>query len=472
MELFLYVYKQPVPDQNHPVRRSFSGGFIRVYSLPTGCGTGRQKRRSQYRIENVSFKPYVKELKTPGGLNVLLDSPEDHVHHHGLMFALGINECDFWAEERGSVGPQAAGMPKACAPLLKNGIKRTEFAHTLTWKRPDGEALIEEKRLMRVFSGEGIDSTLVTWESVLTASGRNDAVKLWGNHYFGLGMRFVREMDGCTEFLHPERSEGKVYRGDERLTPGPWCACWSEVQGKPVTVALFEHPLNPRYPGTFFTMSVHFAYLSATLNLHEQPRTLRADDTLALRYGVALWDGHADASAIEQRHQEWLSMENRLRGRVNVALADRGTEAYASSEYGPDYSADRAIDGRYLVREKDKWNSAAHITPHYLRLDLEKPWAIDTVIIRHEGALPILGAFRNNSSDFRVQGSQKQWGPWTDLIKPVRGNTDNVTIHRFDPVQARHVRLLIETSEQSGNNAYGRIAEIEVYAPKNKETEK
>ena len=42
----------------------------------------------QYRYGDVPFKPYIKELYTPGGLNILLDAPPDHLHHHGLMFAL------------------------------------------------------------------------------------------------------------------------------------------------------------------------------------------------------------------------------------------------------------------------------------------------------------------------------------------------------------------------------------------------
>ena len=35
-----------------------------------------------YRHSDVPFKPYVKELFTPSGVNVLLDAPPDHLHHH------------------------------------------------------------------------------------------------------------------------------------------------------------------------------------------------------------------------------------------------------------------------------------------------------------------------------------------------------------------------------------------------------
>ena len=53
---------------------------------------------AEYRYGDVPFKPYVKELFTMGGLNVLLDAPHDHLHHHGLMFAVAVDGVNFWEE--------------------------------------------------------------------------------------------------------------------------------------------------------------------------------------------------------------------------------------------------------------------------------------------------------------------------------------------------------------------------------------
>ena len=52
----------------------------------------------RYRRGDVRFKPYVKSLVTPKGVNVLLDAPADHLHHHGLMLAIGVGAVDFWSE--------------------------------------------------------------------------------------------------------------------------------------------------------------------------------------------------------------------------------------------------------------------------------------------------------------------------------------------------------------------------------------
>ena len=37
------------------------------------------------------FKPYVQQLCTFRGENVLRDAPRDHLHHHGLMYAIKVN---------------------------------------------------------------------------------------------------------------------------------------------------------------------------------------------------------------------------------------------------------------------------------------------------------------------------------------------------------------------------------------------
>ncbi len=421
-----------------------------------------------YNRKKTPFKPYVKELCTPGGLNVLLDSPDDHKHHHGLMFALGAAGIDFWGEH----DDQVVGCQESVGLELLEGEGGAGFRDSIAWRGPQGGTILDETRTVRLVEGAKIPATLITFETALTPARGRGAVPLSGSHYYGLGLRFLREMNGEARFIHGPGADGKVFRGDERLTPGRWCALQSTASGKPVTVTLFDHDLNSRHPAVFFTMSQPFAYLAATLHLHRNPRVLREGEELTLRYGVALFDGHVGAEKIEELYGRWSSIENPLGRRPNVALAARGTEAYASTEYGPDYCAQKAIDGRFLVREKDKWNSKAYITPHYVRLDFGAPVAIDTVVIRHEGVLPILDAFVNNTADYRLQSSPRQWGPWSDIIPPVRANSDNVTVHRFDPVTTRYLRLLIETSEQRGGYAYGRIVELEAYGPQRKNNDK
>jgi hypothetical protein len=149
---------------------------------------------------------------------------------------------------------------------------------------------------------------VLTWSSELRAPA-GPPVALSGSHYFGLGLRFIPDLNGKAEFLHADGGTGVVVRGDERVTPGRWCALRGAVGGKPVTVAMFDHPQNPRQTRTWFTMGVPFAYLSATLGLDKQPLSLAPDAPLSCRFGVAVWDGLIEAGAVEEACARWVAAE-------------------------------------------------------------------------------------------------------------------------------------------------------------------
>jgi len=99
--------------------------------------------------------------------------------------------------------------------------------------------------------------------------------------------------------------QGTIFRGEERLVEADWCAYTALVDGKPVTVAMFDHPDNPR-PATWFTMKTPFAYLSATMRTHEKPLEIKTNQTLWVRYGIAVWDGTRDRVVIERTYKKWL----------------------------------------------------------------------------------------------------------------------------------------------------------------------
>jgi len=243
------------------------------------------------------FKAYVKELRTPGGVQVLLDSPADHIHHHGLMLALGADGVDFWTEKP----PEKMGRQVARGPA---GIGGNSLRQSLDWQAPGGTNVLVETRQVALRAGSPARPTRVSWESVLRPAADRE-VQLWGRHYFGLGLRFVRELDGAAEFLFRPGATNRVVRGDECLTPGRWCAARGAIGGRPVTVAMFDHPANARHPAEWFTMTKPFAYMSATLGLEKAPMTLPAGQDLRLRWAVALWDGHVAAEAVDAEWTAW-----------------------------------------------------------------------------------------------------------------------------------------------------------------------
>jgi hypothetical protein len=246
------------------------------------------KPAAEYHAECTPFKPYVAQLYSPSGVGVLRDNVADHLHHHGLMFAIAVNGVDFWSEK-----PTCGKQLERKLETHGNGL--TQW---LDWVTPEKQVLLSEERTVTVHQAP---ATLLTWRSRLSSK---DEVALTGSHYFGLGMRFVTEMDKIARFINSANATGDVVRGSERLTSAKWSACIAHN----VTVALFDHPSNLRQPARMFTMNMPFAYQSATLNLWKEPFALKAP--LELRYGVAVWDGEQPAEQIEQLYRRWLK-ENR-----------------------------------------------------------------------------------------------------------------------------------------------------------------
>ncbi len=253
-----------------------------------------------YRYGNVPYKPYVDRLFSPAGVNILRDAPHDHLHHHALMYAITVNGVNFWEEQN------APGAQRHRALRDREGTAdRQGFTHSLNWVNPrTKEVLLTEERTIQVRELASVHATMVAWESRLAPPSGKKSVTLTGNHYHGLGMRFVVSMDTGGTFFNAAENLGPIFRGTERLGRATWCAYTARAEGALVTVAMFGHPENARGQTLWFTMTKPFAYLSATLNLHREPLTLTAP--LALRYAIVLWDGRVEAPAIESLYKRWV----------------------------------------------------------------------------------------------------------------------------------------------------------------------
>ncbi|MCC7336696.1 MAG: PmoA family protein [Pirellulaceae bacterium] len=241
-------------------------------------------------------KPYLKQLFTPGGQQVLLDSPADHVHHHGLMFAISVDDISYWEE-----GDRGGRQNVIQTQTDDHGM----LSQTLRWIDPQGAVALHEQR--RIQLAQTADTTWLTWQSTLTVPETLESVRLGGGHYYGLGMRFIRAFDQVATFQFAGAAEGEPVRGTEKLTRASWVACRGKVDERWVTCAMFSSPDNTRPPAWWFTMDKPFAYQSATLNLWKQPLILERHDALQLTYGVALIDGDIPAEQVETLYLQWVA---------------------------------------------------------------------------------------------------------------------------------------------------------------------
>jgi len=263
-----------------------------------------------YKFAGVPKKPYIAELFTPAGVQVLRDSPPDHKHHHGVMFALSVDGVNFWEEHT----PQSGLEVHRTFSKISNNIgdeSRAGFVEELDWLAPDSDKpLLQERREIHLLKMKETAQpvTLILWRSRLSVPQEKNTAKLEGRIYFGLGARFPASMDRNGLYFHaPDGSSKEIEKGDSRLITAKWCAYSALADGKPVTLAIFDHPTNLRHPATFFMKTKGFAYLSATLNLAEKPFVLDFAKPLTLTYAVAVWDGKVDAAIIEALYKQWLT---------------------------------------------------------------------------------------------------------------------------------------------------------------------
>lgn len=274
----------------------------------------------RYRYAEVPFKPYLQELRTPSGINILRDAPFDHLHHHSLMFAVAVEGVNFW-EEKDGFGKQEHLAIRDVFAGHAGGLPCASFKEEVAW-RAGGKGLLHETRAVRVLADPAGKASVVSWTAEFrelnpdgrTAGAGQPAVTLGGERYYGLGMRFITSMDGTGQFFNADGANGVDGTNDKRSR---WCAYTAEADGKPVTVAMFDHPTNARHPANWFTMLEPFSYLCATLGLqHEKLALGRAASQPAdqqagagpfrLTYGVAVWDGKVQPDEIERVYALWL----------------------------------------------------------------------------------------------------------------------------------------------------------------------
>jgi hypothetical protein len=258
----------------------------------------------RYRYEGVPYKPYVQELFTPAGVNILRDAPADHLHHHALMFAVAVEGVNFWEEQQQPGRQRHLSFAHYVKAGDGNNPEAAGFDEQLEWVNPrTDEVLATELRRILVCRMKEQNATVLKWVGKLSPAAGKDSVTLTGSPYFGLGMRFLESMDTGGQFHSSTGQTGVENTNDKRAK---WCAYVAKADGKAVTVAMFDYPDNVRHPATWFTMEKPFAYLSATLALHKEPLKITAGEPLVLRYGVALWDGRVSPEQIEKAYSRWV----------------------------------------------------------------------------------------------------------------------------------------------------------------------
>jgi hypothetical protein len=283
-----------VQDDHGEIEIRFGGKPLLVYASATN-----------------QFKPYVRELYTLSGENVLRDAPADHLHHHGLMYAIRINGVNFWEERDApgvekpvkftahSVGKSATGLPEA---------KFTQLIHWLASTNRNAAdskavALLIEQRTLTLTVDEKAGEVALQWDAAFEV-GQSGKVTAQGTDYNGLGLRLPQSFDHVAVFQNSEKSP---YVGSKTRDNIP--ARWTSVTGKAakagITLTLFGKPTNAGGNTSFFTLLDPFAYLSATQALDKKPFEYAAGDKFSLSYLLTVYSDPKPTDFLQRRYEAW-----------------------------------------------------------------------------------------------------------------------------------------------------------------------
>lgn len=249
------------------------------------------RKIADYQYAKVPFKPYIKRFFTPSGLQVLEDAPHDHLHHHGLMFAIAVNDTNYWEESEKS-GHQIHQKFSSINVREKLPILTSSFIEELAWKSPEKDIpqLIETRKISSGY-WEQENANIIFWETQLGNPSETETAKLTGHHYFGLGIRLLTTPLEKVDIITPVEDNLENVRGDEYLRNSPWCAVVVKNEIGTFTLLILDMPDSVRYPARWFTMRMPFVYISATRNLWKEPLEISPGDKISCKSILILWDG-------------------------------------------------------------------------------------------------------------------------------------------------------------------------------------
>jgi hypothetical protein len=263
-----------------------------------------------YALATNQFKPYVKELYTLKGDNILRDAPPDHLHHHGLMFAIRVNGINFW-EERTDPGHEVP-VKWLDRTAARTGPPAASFSQLIHWVAPKDStladtalaALLVEQRTITVTVDEAQQELALHWRSDFAVGPGTPKVTLGGANYHGLGLRLPAEFDHVAKH---QNSANLPYSAEQKgdVTPANWSAVSHALNGHDTLVALFSHPHNPG-EAKFFTMLDAFAYLSATQDWEKKPQEYAAGQKFRLDYLLTLYSPPPSLEFLKARYARWV----------------------------------------------------------------------------------------------------------------------------------------------------------------------
>lgn len=254
-------------------------------------------------------KPFLHPLATPSGVVVTRGFPvadlpgesQDHPWHRGIIWGHGlINGQDFWREQ-GRDKTSRFVVEGEVVTGVSNGRALLECSCALT--PPDGESIGACHQSFRIQSTP--DGNLIDAWITVTA-GRGQDLVFGDTEDGGFGFRFhdAFRQDRWARLLNSDGLLGSENIWGKRAR---WVQYSTDVDGRPASVTMFDHPSNFRHP-TYWHARDYGLCAANPFGLHDflgdpaqdGSHTVEKGGQFVLRYRVLIADGVTPAADVER----------------------------------------------------------------------------------------------------------------------------------------------------------------------------
>ena len=266
-------------------------------------------------------KPYFHPLNTVDGYTLTWLSPPDHPWHYALWFSWKyINGVNYWEEDKTTHTPD--GLTEVTKHVIKvNDDLSARIELQLSYHPTNSDDVLTEHRTIYVSSPNEKVDFYIDWESEFQA-GEVDVVlertpiegeesgRRWGG-YATLGLRINTETLTKISLLNDAGLRGL----EIQTTPTKWTDISGVIQEdstKSAGITIFDHNENPRHPVPGYVINSknkndlpRFVYTNPGL-LYNSAYTIKAMDSLKLRYRIFVHDGIGNLNELNNIFREFI----------------------------------------------------------------------------------------------------------------------------------------------------------------------
>jgi len=191
------------------------------------------------------------------------------------------------------------------------------FTAVFNWNSPDGSTLLSEARRMVIRTAT--KDRIIDFDLTLTAVA--DKVHFGDTKEGTFAVRLATELEEPHMRAKGVARTGKITNAGGKTTEAntwgkqsPWVDYAGSIEGKPVGIAIFDHPSNPKHP-TYWHVRGYGLFAANIFGEHhfnaddsrDGSITLAKGEKLHFRYRMLIHAGSTESAKVGRKYDRWAS---------------------------------------------------------------------------------------------------------------------------------------------------------------------